>query len=303
MKKATFIINARNKAAFVGRAVRSALAQTYPCEILLSDQMSEDGTFEAMQAAAADAPRGAEHEVKFLRCPIEGKYGMRAANAHTMWLVEQAKSEWVFQCSADDYSLPDRVKVCMAATEKYECSAVACTMYFLDPGQELTGQALMSGYPTADGYVGAGQGLVKLAYGSTIQGWKREFFIKAGSAGDVTGDVFHGYLAALHGGYYVVAQPLHVHIRHISLDNMGFEGKMRAAEASGDAAEITRINELNRFQLCELYYSAAARAQQLYPMAHTNDMNAIVNMILSQAAGWIAERKKLHEMGIAPGIL
>jgi hypothetical protein len=33
------------------------------------------------------------HEFELLRCPIEGKYGMRAANAHTMWLVERAETD------------------------------------------------------------------------------------------------------------------------------------------------------------------------------------------------------------------
>ncbi len=40
---------------------------------------------------------------------------MAAANAHTLWLAEQTDAEYIFQCSADDYSLPERVSVCMAA--------------------------------------------------------------------------------------------------------------------------------------------------------------------------------------------
>jgi Glycosyl transferase family 2 len=301
--KAAFVITTRDKAQWVAQAVRGALAQTYPCHIILSDQHSEDGSYEAMESALEGAPRGAEHKVELKRCPIEGKYGMRAANAHTLWLMDQTDAEWVFQCSADDYSLPERVMVCMAAAEKNPCAAVACTMFFANPGEQIGQNTPMSGYPLGTGYVPAGEGLAKLAYGSTIQGWNREWFLKAGSAGDATGDVFHGFLAALNLGYYVVANPQHVHVQHASLDNMGFQGKMRAAAERGDPAEITRINELNRFQLCDLYYTLALRAQQMYPMAHTNDMNALVNMILSQTGGWLNDRKKLHEMGLAPEIL
>lgn len=298
MKKVAFFVTARNKAQYVARAVKSALAQTYPCEILLSDQHSTDGTFEAMEAAAVDAPE--RHTVRFLRCPIEGEYGMRAANAHTLWAMQQTDAEWVFQCSADDYSLPERVAVCMRAVEKNNCAAVACTMYFTEPGEEVG--ASTPHLKTESGYVSPGFGLVNLIYGSTIQGWRREWFLKIGNAGEVTGDVFHGFMAA-HEGYYVVANPQHVHVKHASLDNMGFEGKMRAAAASGDEAERHRINELNRFQLFGLYMRCAEAQQKFYPLAHQDDRNACLNMLIGQACGWYGERHNLHARSITPGVI
>jgi glycosyltransferase involved in cell wall biosynthesis len=322
--KAAFIITARNKAKDVARAVQGALAQTYPCQILLSDQGSTDGTYEVMEKTVAETPmpmrRVAEppeidlvldrdikevprHTVELVRCPIEGPYGMRAANSHTIWLMERADADWVFQCSADDYSLPDRVRVCMEAVERHPCAAVACSMYFVAPGEEVGPMARLSAYPPESGYVSGGVGISKLVFGSTIQGWNREFFLKAGHAGDVTGDVYHGYLAAIDKGYYVVANRQHVHVQHVSMDNMGFGGKLLAAEASGDKTTINRINELNRFQLFELYYQIAKKQQELYPLTHESDRMPLINMLLAQACGWYAERKRLHEEGTIPWIM
>lgn len=45
-----FVINARNKEKFVGKAVQSALSQSVPCEIILSDQGSSDKTYEVMES-------------------------------------------------------------------------------------------------------------------------------------------------------------------------------------------------------------------------------------------------------------
>ncbi len=310
MTKVAFFVTARNKAQYVARAVKSALAQTYPCEILLSDQHSTDGTLDVIERTVAEAyeARGRTpfaHIVRVLRCPIEGEYGMRAANAHTLWAMAQTDAEWVFQCSADDYSLPDRVAVCMREAEKLKregktCAAIACTMYFTEPGEEVAPNT--PHLKTESGYVSPGFGLVNLLYGSTIQGWRRDWFLKIGSAQEVTGDVYHGFMAA-HEGYYVVASPQHVHVKHASLDNMGFEGKMRAAAAAGDESERHHINELNRFQLFGLYMRCAEAQQKFYPLAHQDDRNACLNMLIGQACGWYAERLNLHARSITPGVI
>lgn len=320
--KVAFVVNARNKATLVARAVKGALSQTHPCHILLSDQHSTDGTYEAMEKSLSETPmpmaRVAEppeidlvldrdikevprHKVDLLRCPIEGKYGMLAHNQHVRWLVDQTDAEWIFQCSADDYSLPDRVRVCMQAVEKNPCAAVGTTMRFEAPGKPEDGA--VSGYPTESGYVSAGLGIHRMAYGSCIWGYRRDFLLKVGLDVPCTMDVYLGYLASLDNGAYVVANPQHVHYMAADLGNMGFQGKMRAAEASGDKETIARINELNRFQLFELYFKTALRAQELYPLSHDGDRNAITQMLINQACGWYQERANLHANSITPGTL
>ena len=300
--KAAFLIIARDKEKFVEKAVMGALAQTYPCEILLSDQSSTDRTLEIMESIAenwqAQVGETSQHKLRVLKCPVPGPYGMRACNEHFMWLARQTEAEWLFLCSADDYSLPDRVKVCMKAVESFNCSIVATTMHFAHPDKEPHG---ISGYPPKTGYVEAGDGLWKMAYGGTVQGYKRSFLLKAGSAEDSTADVFYGYLAALDEGYYVVCDPQHVHVQHAALDNMGFQGKMLAAQPGSD--EHWRLNELNRFQLLDLYYSTAVRAQELYPLAHQKDRDMLLQMVFAQAQGWLESRKELHKRKITPGVL
>lgn len=301
--KPLFIVNNYNKARYVARAVAGALAQTHPCHVVVSDYQSTDNSVAEIERALAKSPRGAEHEVTLLRCDLEPpKSTQRSMNAHLAWILRQVPDgEWIFQCSSDDYSLPDRVRVCMQAIKEHPCVAVGTTMRFEAPGKPEDGA--VSGYPTESGYVSAGLGLHKMAYGSCIWGYKRVWLEKIGLDVPCTIDVYLGSLASFGEGAYVVANPQHVHFMAEDLDNMGFQGKMRAAEASGDKETIARINELNRFQLFELYFLAKIRQQQLYPLAHKADQDALINMILAQAAGWYAERANLHAKGITPGVI
>src|SRR3990167_2052528 len=100
-------------------------------------------------------------------------------------------------------------------------------MHFLESGQELQGQVPVSGFPQTTGYVAAGEGLLKLAYGSTIAGYRRGFLLWVGEQNDSTPDVYWGFLAALDKGFYVVANPQHVHCTHADVQNTGFQGRMK----------------------------------------------------------------------------
>lgn len=293
-----FVVNARQKEKFVYRACAGALAQTVPCEVILSDQGSTDGTLAEIERAVREAPRGADHTVRVLHCPVEGPYGMATMNAHMSWIIDQTDAEWIFQSSADDYSLPDRVKVCMEAVAHHPCSAVGCTMFFEKPGE--TNREAMSGYPKQTGYVPAGEGLTSLAYGSVIGAYKRDFLLKVGSAGDVTPDVFWGYLAALDEGFYVVCNPQHVHVTHAGLDNTGFGGKLLAAQ--GD--ESMRLNELNQFQLLQVYFACLEKVQEVHPNGIKQpDYDGLISMIVGHAYGWLKARMVLHNAGVTPGVM
>ena len=297
--KPCFLINARNKEKYVYKSVRGALGQVVPCEILLSDQQSTDGTVAEMRRAVAECSMGADHEIRFVTCPTAGPYSMKAANEHMAWASRQTDAEWIFQSSADDYSLPARVSVCMEAVAKNPCSAVATTMYFEEP--DKPSRDTVSGYPKQTGYVKAADGLTNLAYGSTIAGYHRSFLEKVSDKAErVTPDVFFGWLASLDQGFYAIANPQHVHVNHSSMDNTGFQGKMRAAKGE----DALRVAELNHMQLADLYMGCLSNAQELYPKKMTfDDMNAIVNMILGQTAGWINARQALHDAGVTPGVI
>lgn len=303
--KIGFVVNARQKEKFVARAVRSALEQTVPCEIILSDQGSTDKTLEVMKQAVRDFGQ-THHNVRIVECPIKGPYSMQLCNAHFGWAWRQLPPdvEYIFQLSADDYSLPDRVKVCMEGLEDAKRmrpkppSALGCTFYFEAPG--TVDRNRRSGFPASTGFVDAGEGMLKLAYGSTIHAFRRDFLEKLDDGGPNTADVYMCFLAALADGFYVVCNPQHVHVEHASIDNMGFGGKLAAA--TGD--DVYRITELNHYQLLQLYDACFTKAMELYgqninPGAH----NACLNMIFGQAKALLEARKVLHSKGIIPGIL
>jgi len=301
--KICFLINNRNKAQHVYKAVQGALAQTYPCEILISDQGSTDNSLEVIGKAILECPRGAEHEIRVVSCPIDGPYCMATGNLHMDWCVKQTDADFILQCSADDYSLENRVKVCMEAIEKNPCSAIATTMFFTEPDVDITvGAHSVSGFPTETGYVPAGEGIARLAYGSVIAGYSREFLEKMPHAGPNTIDVLWGYLAALDKGFYVIAEPHHVHVKHASAENMGFGGKMLAAE--NDPVESMRVAELNHAQLYRLYHTCALQAVHLHPEGVRMDAwDPLVNMIFGQAQAWLGAREVLSANGITPGTL
>ena len=297
-----FIVNNYNKGKFVRRAVRGALSQSVACDIYVSDYQSTDESIEEIKFSIAKDPRGADHTVALLNCPLSPpKRTQLSHNQHIGWILSQLSNEWVFQCSADDYSLPGRVRVCLQALEKNPCVAIGTTMRFEAPGKPE--DHAVSGYPTESGYITPGPGIFRMAYGSCIWGYKREWVLQVGIEVPCTMDVYLGCLASFGEGAYVVANPQHVHYMAEDLENMGFQGKMRAAEASGDKETIARINELNRFQLFQLYCLTKLRQQQLYPLAHNDDQNALVNMMISQAVGWYHERDNLHKNGITPGVI
>lgn len=312
MSRAAFLLINRNKEMWVGQAVRGALAQTYPCHILISDQQSTDNSLSVIRAEVENylAQRneyvGGEpfHTIRIVWCPIIGPYSMRSCNDHLQWCIEQLppEIEWVFQCSSDDYSLPDRVKVCMEAINALEMSraqrpfvGVCNAMFFDEPDGKRTGS---TGWPAQQGFIPAGEGLTRLAYGSTIWGYRRDWLLKIGLQVNCTLDVYLGFLAALDGLYYV-ANPQHVHVTHASVENMGFQGKLLAA--TGDESLI--LNELNQFQLLALYFDCAERAQQLHQGLPAEAQNGIVQKILDHAQGLLQTRTILNAKGIQPGIL
>ena len=177
------------------------------------------------------------------------------------------------------------------------CVGIANTMYYEAPG--TTDRERISGYPKTSGWIKAGEGLTKLAYGSTIWAYRRDWLLKIGLNVPCTLDVYLGFLAAFEG-LYCVANPQHVHCEAASLDNMGFQGKLRAAK--GD--EAWRLAELNHFQLFQLYQLCADKAKELHPGGIPDeDLQALQNTLLGQANGWMRAREVLHAAGITPGIL
>lgn len=98
----TFLLIAFNQEKFIEEAVRGAFSQTYaPLEIILSDDVSSDRTFEIMQkmAAAYQGP----HSIILNR--NEKTLGV---GAHINRCMELSHGELVVGAAGDDISLPER---------------------------------------------------------------------------------------------------------------------------------------------------------------------------------------------------
>ena len=99
----------------IGRAVRSALAQTYsPLEIVISDDASSDATFAAIQSAVAGY--GGPHRIVLNRNQRNLGIG-----AHLSHLVGLSTGELLFVAAGDDVSLPQRCDTVVQAWLAHGC--------------------------------------------------------------------------------------------------------------------------------------------------------------------------------------
>jgi len=118
----TLLVIAYRMRATIAEAVRSALAQTYPCEIIVSDDSSRDGTLEAGREALAGDPRA---ERVLLRSTARNV----GLCAHLNELAMLAHGEVLVCLSGDDVAYPDRVQCVVDA-------------FIANPGAWLIGSAV-----------------------------------------------------------------------------------------------------------------------------------------------------------------
>jgi glycosyltransferase involved in cell wall biosynthesis len=100
----TFMMFAYNHERFVREAVRGALAQSYsPLEIVISDDCSQDRTFEIIEEEVA----GYDGPHKIILNRNEENLGTAA---HINRLMELAEGELIVAAASDDVSLPTRTE-------------------------------------------------------------------------------------------------------------------------------------------------------------------------------------------------
>lgn len=101
----TMVVFAYNQEHYLREAIQAAFLQTYsPLEILLSDDTSPDGTFDIMQAMAAEY-KGA-HRIILNRNPKNLGIG-----GHFNHVMNLASGELVVLAAGDDISVPERTAV------------------------------------------------------------------------------------------------------------------------------------------------------------------------------------------------
>jgi glycosyltransferase involved in cell wall biosynthesis len=100
----TFALFAYNQERFIAEAVRGALSQTYsPLEIIISDDCSDDRTFEIIREQVAEY--SGPHEIRLNRNERNLGFG-----AHINRVMEMAKGALIVVAAGDDVSLPNRVE-------------------------------------------------------------------------------------------------------------------------------------------------------------------------------------------------
>ena len=101
----SFVLLTFNQEMYIEEAVKAALQQTYePLEIIISDDVSTDRTFEIAKAVV-DEYRGAHRVI------LRRNAANMGINPHINFAVKEAKGEFVVIAAGDDVSLPDRTEI------------------------------------------------------------------------------------------------------------------------------------------------------------------------------------------------
>jgi len=296
--KVSCLVPVRDKAFFVDQTVRSTLEQSYPCEILLSDQGSKDGSLKILNDMAEkyEGP----HKVRVLECPDTDPKGLAGLNAHIDWLVTQTDADLFIIVSADDLNHPDRVKRTVEAYERHKPAFIGTKMQFLKPDGEVEGITAFD--PKGSRFVTAREHLEGLIGGSVSTAFDREFYDKVGGLhGYTIPDMYLPFLATLDRGFYMIDEQLFAYVRHPDPNNAGLGGLM--IEAEGD--DMLQLNELSNYQIVSTLYQAGRSAVKEYPTEWENSdaCEALYSNIVHRGNDWVMCRNLLNERRLAPRVL
>jgi len=124
-----------NGERFLGKAIQSALDQTYPhVRVFLRDNASTDGTAQVATQYAQAYPE----RVHYVRSPVN-----EGMTANWNAVLRLASDDLVVLLSADDYLLPDMIESCLSSMR--EDHVAVTTNYFFLRGEVLSGPLLKLG--------------------------------------------------------------------------------------------------------------------------------------------------------------
>ena len=303
--KVSCLVPVRNKAFFVGHTIKSTLDQTYPCEILLSDQGSTDGSLDILKYHQS-AYRG-PHKVRLLQCPVTEPKGMSGFNAHIHWMMGQTDADLIIIVSADDLNHPDRVKRTVEEYQMHRPSFIGTKMQFLTPPADGSLKMEVEGItafdPKGSRFITAREHIEQLVGGSVSTAWDREFYEKIGGLSrHMIPDVYLPFLATLDRGFYMIDEQLFAYIRHPGEGNTGIGGRMLAVEQDG---EMLFLNELANYQIVSTYYEAGRVAVRTFPEAWegSDASEALYQNIVHRTNDWVLCRDYMNVKGQHPRVL
>ena len=297
--KVCCLVPVRNKAYFVDQTVKSVLAQTYPCEIILSDQGSTDNSLKILCNIAKDYY--GPHKIRVLECPHTEPTGLAGFNVHIDWLMTQTDADLIVIVSADDLCHPDRVKRTVESYEAHHPAFIGTKMQFLKPDGEVEGITAFD--PKGSRMVTAREHIEMLVGGSVSTAFDREFYNKIGGLhGHIILDVYLPFLATLDRGFYMIDEQLFAYIRHPKTDNAGLGGQMLCAETDD---EKLLLNELANYQIVSTLYQAGRTAVTQYPEVWENSeaCEVLYSNIVRRTNDWTMCRDLLNQRKLQPRIL
>lgn len=294
--KTAFVIFARDKARHVHNAVASALAQSHPCEVILSDQGSTDDTLAIMKGLASQY--SGHHTVRVLECPDRTPKGMKGLNAHCSWIMDQTDADLVLWSAADDISHHERARCVVETYQQTDASYIGTQHFFCDPD----GNPLEITLWPHEGFVNGVDQITHSVGGSVSSAWDRRFWRKFGPLdGDLLMDVAFPFFAAQDRGFYVIAKPLAKYLKHADVSNTGLEGRIRAAKEANDTAEQERLGELAHWQLAANACAMFRRFdERQLPFRSEDDARMLQHMIFGRCFALTEARSKLHSLGLSP---
>lgn len=294
--KVTYLLPARDKRDKIELALKSALLQTYPCTIVISDQGSTDGTWPFIVEYCKRYQT--HHQVILTQCPHVPPRSMSAFNVHINWLMSKVSQGIVLISSADDVAHEEKTAHVVECFEKHDPAMVLTAQEFVDP---VAKTSAITAFSEKEGFVTGKQILEHLIGGSSTLAWTAEFFHKIGGSRGVIGiDTFLPFLAAQDKGCYWTPRVLHSYIKWADENNMGLGGVLAAADQEKDEQKKKQIAEMIQYQMTSVATALAAVAQDTYPNMSGEDRLALFTDIGNRAYGWARARDLLTEERIEP---
>lgn len=203
--RAAFIVLTYNQAKFVSSAIQGVLSQDCdPLDILISDDASDDGTFE-MICECVHQYKG-PHNVR-LNCNTRNL----GLSEHINWCMSILENDVIIVGAGDDVSLPHRAKRVLDAFDDRATLLVHSRVELMDrEGEHLNAEYDYSSvlFFNTTHRIAAAKSM-SLYIGAT-GAWHRKLFEKYGpiTEDNVYEDLVLGFRAALEAGVKLIDEPL-----------------------------------------------------------------------------------------------
>lgn len=179
--KFSIVITTYNRLSLLRRAVESALAQTLPCEVIVADDGSSDGTQDYVQSLSSALSASGDLRLVYHRNPIN------LGHCETVNVgVAIAKGDWIKLLDDDDYLAPNCLEEMANAIALYP-QAVLCSCQAVQVnvrGQEVSRTKSTSSrraFCVSQEDIHYGMLLEAVPFGTPVQvTFKKAVFLKSG---------------------------------------------------------------------------------------------------------------------------